>query len=82
MYPLVPDAQLLQDGTFAHLKRYIYKENGSKVSRASHIGDGCVLGKGCVIEGDAVLERTIVGRDCVVGAGAVIIESHLWAGWP
>ena len=50
------------------------------MSRATHIGDGCVLGKGCVIEGNAVLERTIVGRDCVVGAGAVIIESHLWAG--
>ena len=27
-----------------------------------------------------MLERTIVGRDCYVGSGAVVIESHLWAG--
>lgn len=26
------------------------------------------------------MERTIVGRDCFIGAGAVVIESHLWAG--
>jgi UDP-3-O-[3-hydroxymyristoyl] glucosamine N-acyltransferase len=62
------------------MKRYIYKENGCKISRAALIGDGCVLGKGCVVEGTAVLQRTIVGRDCVVGSGAVVTESHLWAG--
>ena len=80
VYPLVPDAQLLQDGSYTHMKRYIYKENGCKISRAASIGDGCVLGKGCVIEGTAVLQRTIVGRDCVVGSGARVTESHLWAG--
>jgi NDP-sugar pyrophosphorylase family protein len=62
------------------MKRYIYKENGCKISRAASIGDRCVLGKGCVIEGTAVLQRTIVGRDCVVGSGARVTESHLWAG--
>ena len=80
VYPLVPDAQLLQDSSYTHSKRYIYKENGCKAARECRIGDGCVLGKGCVIEGSAVLERTIVGRDCFVGSGAVVIESHLWAG--
>ena len=80
VYPLVPDAQLLQDGSYIHSKRYIYKENGCKVSRSAKIGDGCVLGRGCVIEDQAILGRTIVGRDCFVGTSATIIESHLWAG--
>ena len=68
------------DGSYTHSKRYIYKESGCKVSRTARIGDGCVLGRGCVIEGLARLERTIVGRECVIGSGAVVIESHLWAG--
>lgn len=80
VYPLVPDAQLLQDSSYAHSTRYIYKEMGCKVSRSARIGDGCVLGKGCQIGDNAVLERAIVGRNCYIGSEAVVIESHLWEG--
>jgi translation initiation factor eIF-2B subunit epsilon len=80
VHPIVPDAQILQDSTFVHLKRYVYKEQGVKVARSAVIGEGVVLGRGCVIEDDVVLEKCIVGRDCFIGRGAVVTESHIWQG--
>jgi translation initiation factor eIF-2B subunit epsilon len=80
VHPIVPDAQILQDSTFVHLKRYVYKEQGVRVARSAVIGEGVVLGRGCIVEDDVVLEKCIVGRDCFIGRGAVVTESHIWQG--
>ena len=79
-YPMVPDAQLLPDGTYTHIGRYVYTEKGVKIDRTAVIGDGGVFGKDTVIEGNVSLRRTILGRGCKIGAGSTIVESHLWAG--
>ena len=80
VYPMVPDAQLLPDGSFTHLGRYVYNEKGVKIDRTADIGEGVVLGRESVIEENVSLRRTIVGRGCRIGAGTSIVESHLWAG--
>jgi len=80
VYPMVPDAQLLPDGTYTHVGRYVYNEKGVKIDRTAIIGEGVVLGKDSVVESNVSLRRTIVGRKCRIGAGASIVESHLWTG--
>lgn len=80
VYPMVPDAQLLPDGSFTHVGRYVYMEKGVKIDRTANIGEGVVLGKDCIIEGNVSLRRTTVGRGCRIGFGAKVLESHLWTG--
>ena len=80
-FPLVPDAQLLQDSTYVHTRRYCYREQeGVKVARSAVIEEGVVLSRGAVVGEGALLRRTIVGRDCIIEAGARVVEAHLWEG--
>ena len=86
VYPLVPDSPTLQDtgasglSGYTHLRRYVYKEQGVKVSRTAHVGESVVLGRGSVIEANAQVLRSVLGRGCWVGAGATVQDSHLWTG--
>lgn len=80
VYPLVPDAQLLPGSTYAHTKRYTYRENGVRVSRSAVIGDAVVLSRGTLVGDNVQLRRTIVGRDCVIGNNCKITDSHIWKG--
>jgi translation initiation factor eIF-2B subunit epsilon len=80
VYPLVPDAQLLPGSTYAHTKRYTYRESGVRVSRSAVIGDAVVLSRGTLVGDNVQLRRTIVGRDCVIGNNCKITDSHIWKG--
>lgn len=80
VYPIVPEAQLLIDGSYSHLRRYVYREKGVRVARTAHIGEGVVIGQDTIIEEHARVERSVIGRGCIIRAGAVITESHLWKG--
>lgn len=78
-YPLVPDVKLLQgDSTYSQSNRYVYKEQGTKVSRSAHIVEEVVIGRGTVIGDHSIISRSTIGRDVRVGNNVKIEESHIW----
>jgi len=82
VYPLVPEAPLITESKYTLQPGLTYKEPRVTVSRSARIGGGVVIGAGSRVGEGAVLERTVVGRDCELGDGAVVTDSHLWAGTP
>lgn len=81
VYPLVPDVQLLQDSTrYTQLNRYVYREQGTKVSRSASLTEEVVIGKGTTIGDFSTLTRSVVGRDVTIGNRVTIEDAHIWKG--
>ncbi len=77
---MVPDVQMLQDGTYSQSRRYVYKEQGTKVARSARIKEEVVLGRGTTIDDDAEVSCSIIGRDVKIGKGVIVQDSHVWRG--
>lgn len=79
VYPLVPDIPLLEEGsTYIQSKRYVYKEQGVKVSRSAVIGEEVVIGKGTQIGSGSGVTKSIVGRNVNIQDNSIVVESHIW----
>jgi len=77
-YPIVSDAQLLQDSSYAHGRGCVYKEDSVRVARSAEVESGVVIGRWSTVGNHTKLLRSSIGRRCKIGANVTIVDSHIW----
>lgn len=77
-YPIVSDAQLLQDSSYAHGRGGVYKEDSVRVARSADVKGGVVIGRWSSVGNHSKLLRSSIGRRCKIGTNVTVVDSHLW----
>ncbi|AMD22979.1 HHR210Cp [Eremothecium sinecaudum] len=79
-YPLVLNANLLEDQTYSYESKHIYKEKDVILAQSCKIGKCTAIGSGSTISEGTFIINSVIGRNCHIGANVKIVNSYIWDG--
>ncbi|SCV04800.1 LAMI_0H19284g1_1 [Lachancea mirantina] len=77
-YPLVLNANFLEDQTYSYESRHVYKEKNVVLAQSCKIGKHTAIGSGTKIGEGTSVENSVIGRNCHIGDNVVIQNSYIW----
>lgn len=77
-YPLVPDANLLEDTAYAYEAGHIYKDRQVALARLSQLLSCTCVGSSTSVGAGSVIGNSIVGSNCTIGAGVRMSSLYVW----
>ena len=82
VFPLVPDANLLEDGEqgLVWKRGHIYQAPDVVVARTAQIGPCTILSAGVTVGEGSTIRRSVVGPGCRIGADCHLDGAYLWEG--
>lgn len=79
-YPLVPDANLLEDTEYTYESNHIYKDRQVVLARLSHLETCTCVGFGTKVGDKTTIGNSIVGARCTIGSNVRLHNSYVWEG--
>ncbi|CDK29282.1 unnamed protein product [Kuraishia capsulata CBS 1993] len=79
-YPIAPDRNLLDDQTYTHESKHIYKEEGVILSQSCKIVSCVAIGSETFIGDGTKVTSSVIGRNCTIGKNVIIEHSYIWDG--
>lgn len=77
-YPLVPDANMVENTSYKYEFNHIYKEEKVVLAQLSKIGNCTCIGGNTSVGAGSEISKSVVGRNCSIGANVVIRNSYIW----
>lgn len=77
-YPLVLNANLLEDQMYSYESKHIYKEKDVILAQSCKIGKCSAIGSGSTIGEGTFIENSVIGRNCHIGSNVKIVNSYIW----
>ncbi|EDO18139.1 hypothetical protein Kpol_1031p45 [Vanderwaltozyma polyspora DSM 70294] len=77
-YPIVLDANFLEDQTYSYESSHIYKEKDVVLAQSCKIGKCTAIGSGTKIGEGSSIENCVIGRNCQIGENISIRNSYIW----
>eukprot|EP00636_Phaeomonas_parva_P006031 CAMPEP_0118868664 /NCGR_PEP_ID=MMETSP1163-20130328/12142_1 /TAXON_ID=124430 /ORGANISM="Phaeomonas parva, Strain CCMP2877" /LENGTH=775 /DNA_ID=CAMNT_0006803407 /DNA_START=60 /DNA_END=2387 /DNA_ORIENTATION=- len=78
VHPFAPDNNFYGGVAFRSQRYNCYREDGTDVDRAAHVGEDTVLSRGVKIGPNSRVERCVLGRNCVIGENVHLTDCILW----
>lgn len=79
VFPVVPDADLLEEDRYAYRRGNFYVGEKLSLSRSATVGKNVVLGSGVTIGENSIVKNSVLGPRCQVGSDVIIENSYIWA---
>lgn len=77
-YPLVPDANLLDNQTYTYEFNNIYKEEKVILAQSCKIGTSTSIGSKSSVGEGSHISKSVIGRNCQIGKNVKITNSYIW----
>lgn len=79
-FPLVPDADLLEEQSYIHRRGNIYLAPQAMLSRSALLERNVVLGVGVSVGDNSIIRNSVIGPRCRIGADVLVDNCYIWEG--
>ena len=77
-YPVVLDANFLEDQTYSYESSHIYREKDIVLAQSCKIGKCTAIGTCSKIGEGTHIENCVIGRNCQIGENIRLSNSYIW----
>ncbi|ABN65195.2 translation initiation factor eIF-2B epsilon subunit, GEF [Scheffersomyces stipitis CBS 6054] len=77
-YPLVPDANLIENNSYTYEFSHIYKEEKVVLAQSCKIGSCTSIGANTTVGEGSSIKKSVIGRNCRIGKNVIINNSYIW----
>ncbi|CCE62374.1 hypothetical protein TPHA_0C02200 [Tetrapisispora phaffii CBS 4417] len=78
VYPVVLEANPLEENTYSYESPHIYKEKDVVLAESCKIGKCTAIGSGTKIGEGTFIQDCVIGKNCSIGKNIKISNSYIW----